>query len=110
VKLTSAEAILGVAAAIVAIGGGGLAAYRGLAALYARTVGSRSYLSNRLNQLAAGVTIRWVEDRLGVPAFVREYRPPDIPSRLGQRELVYRAKHAWSGCQQSPARHERPTR
>jgi hypothetical protein len=41
------------------------------------------------------VTIRWVEDRLGGPAFVREFRPPGIPGRLGQRELVYRAKHAW---------------
>jgi hypothetical protein len=93
--LSSAAAILGLAAAVVAIGGGVLAAYRGLAALYARTVGSRRRLSNRLNQLAAGVTIRWVEDRLGGPAFVREFRPPGIPGRLGQRELVYRAKHAW---------------
>jgi hypothetical protein len=95
VKLSSAEAILGLAAAIVAIAGGALAAYRGLAAMYGRTVGSRRRLSKRLNQLAGGVTIRWVEDRLGGPAFVREFKTTHTASWLGHRELVYRNKHAW---------------
>jgi hypothetical protein len=95
VTLSSAGAILGLAAAIVAIGGGALGAYRGLAALYSKTIGSRRRLSNRLNQLAAGVTLRWMEDRLGDPAFVREFRPPGIKGRLGLRELVYRDRHAW---------------
>lgn len=92
---SSAGAILGLAAAIVAIGGGVLGVYRGLAALYGQTIGSRHRLSSRLNQLAAGVTLRWVEDRLGDPAFVREFRPPDATGKLGMRELVYRDKHAW---------------
>jgi hypothetical protein len=95
VTLSSAGAILGLAAAIVAIGGGVFGAYRGLAALYGQTIGSRRRLSNRLNQLAAGVTLRWIEDRLGVPAFVREFRPPGVKGRLGMRELAYRDKHAW---------------
>ncbi|HEX9358254.1 MAG TPA: ETEC_3214 domain-containing protein [Streptosporangiaceae bacterium] len=90
-KLASAEAILGLAAAIVAIGGGVLAAYRGLAALYGRTVGSRRSLDRRLNQLAAGVTTRWVENRLGAPAFARWF--PQTGD--GLRELVYRGRHAW---------------
>jgi hypothetical protein len=95
VTLSSAEAILGLAAAIVAIGGGAFAAYRWLAGLYGRTAGSRRRLSKRLNQLAAGVTTRWVEDRLGGPAFVREFRPQGIMGRLGLRELVYRDRHVW---------------
>ena len=93
--LSSVGTVLGLAAAIVAVGGGVFAAYRGLAAWYGRTVGSRHRLSNRLNQLAAGVSLRWVEDRLGSPAFVREFRPQGTAGKLGMRELVYRDKHAW---------------
>lgn len=93
--LSSAGAVLGLAAAIVAIGGGLLGAYRGFAVLYGRTVGSRRRLSKRLNQLAAGVTLQWVEDRLGGPAFVREFRPLGSTGKLGPRELMYRDRHAW---------------
>jgi hypothetical protein len=95
VTLSSAQAVLGLAAAIVAIGGGAFGAYRGLAALYGRTIGSRRRLSNRLDQLAAGATTRWVEERLGGPAFVREFRPQGIAGNPGPRELVYRDRHAW---------------
>jgi hypothetical protein len=95
VKLVSAEAILGLAAAIVAIGGGVFAAYRGFTRWYSRTIGSRRHLAKRLNQLAAGVTTRWVEDRLGTPAFAREFRSPRPEVTPGIRELVYRDRHAW---------------
>jgi hypothetical protein len=94
--------ILGTAAAIVAIGGGALGLCRGAMAWYRRTIGSRRILTARLNQLAAGVTTRWVEERLGPPAFVGDFQlppqdavisAPDEPSVL--RELIYRTKHAW---------------
>lgn len=89
VNLTSAREILGLAAAIVAVGGGAIAFYRGMAQLYPQTVGSRRTLGWQLYRLAAGalwVTTRWVEDRLGTPAFAREFRALD-----GARELVYHA-------------------
>lgn len=68
---------------------------------YRRTIGSRRVLAERLNQLATGVTTRWVEERLGPPAFVGDFHippdqettPPGKPSVL--RELIYRTKHAW---------------
>jgi hypothetical protein len=68
----------------------------------AELFGSRRILTARLNQLAAGVTTRWVEGRLGPPAFVGDFQlppqdavtsAPDQPSVL--RELIYRTKHAW---------------
>jgi hypothetical protein len=93
--------MLGTAAAIVAIAGGALALCRGAMAWYRRTIGSRRILTAHLNQLAAGVTLRWVEERLGPPTFVGRFgiRPQisastnDEPSAL--RELIYRTKHAW---------------
>ncbi|MBO0822737.1 MAG: hypothetical protein J2P27_02630 [Actinobacteria bacterium] len=88
--MTSAGAIVGLAAAIVAVAGGAIAVYRGAVELYRRTVGSRRALARQLYQLAAGVTIRWVEDRLGAPAFSREFAAlPNV------RELVYHTRHAW---------------
>lgn len=92
--------LLGTAAAIVAIGGGALAASRGGMAWYTKTIGSRRVLAGRLNQLAAGVTTRWVEERLGPPTFVAGFPvPPDQlatwPRSLALRQLIYRTKHAW---------------
>lgn len=51
----SAAAVLGVAAGV----------YRWSLSCYRRTIGSRRDVSHRLNPLAAGVTTRWVEERLG---------------------------------------------
>jgi hypothetical protein len=62
---------LGTAAPIVIVGGGILGLYQAAARVYCRTVGSRRDLGRRLNQLAAGVTIRYVEERFGTPAFAR---------------------------------------
>ncbi len=62
---------LGVAAPIVIVGGGVLGVYQAAARIYNRTVGSRRDLARRLNQLAAGVTLRYVEERFGTPAFAR---------------------------------------
>ena len=68
--------ILGTAAAIVAIGGGALGVCRGAMAWYRQTIGSRRILTVRLNQLAAGVTTRWVEERPGPPAFAGNFQIP----------------------------------
>jgi hypothetical protein len=90
VDLNSAGQVLALAAAIVAIGGGAAAVYHGISKWYSRTVGSRRALAAQLNQLGAGVTVRWIEERLGVPAFARDF--PHIP---GARELVFHTRHAW---------------
>ena len=88
--LTSAGEIFGLAAAIVAVGGAAIAIYRAMARLYRQTVGSRRALARQLYQLAAGTTIRWVEERLGTPAFTREFQ-----AMPGVREMVYYTRHAW---------------
>jgi hypothetical protein len=62
---------LGTAAPIVIVGGGILGLYQAGARVYHHTVGSRRDLARRLNQLAAGVTVRYVEERFGTPAFAR---------------------------------------
>jgi hypothetical protein len=72
---------LGVGASIVAVGGGVLGLYRAAARVYGRTVGSRRDLARRLNQLAAGVTLRYVEERFGTPAFARTITVPYCPHR-----------------------------
>jgi hypothetical protein len=94
--------LLGTAAAIVAIGGGGLAAARVAMAWYGKTIGSRRVLAGRLNQLAAGVTTRWVEERLGPPTFVGDFPVPQDQLATATasassvlRQLIYRTKHAW---------------
>ncbi len=81
--LTSAGEIFGLAAAIVAVGGAAVAIYRALSQLYRHTIGSRRALAQQLYQLAAGTTVRWVEERLGTPAFSREFKV--MP---GTREMV----------------------
>lgn len=91
--LSSAGAVFGLAAAIVAVAGGVFGAYRVLVALYRQTVGSRRTLAGLLYQLAAGVSRQWVEERLGAPAFAREFDLPGTKAFI--REYVYHARHAW---------------
>lgn len=90
--------VLSLAAAIVAIGGAAIGAYRWTVGVYRRTIGSRRDLTRRLNQLGTGVTVRWVEERFGTPVFARSLAQPDdggqAPSS-GLRELIYRTRHAW---------------
>jgi hypothetical protein len=90
--------IIALAAAVVGIGGGVVWVYRQAASLYHRTLGSRRDLAKRLNQVAAGVTTRYLEERFGAPAFVRT---SGIHTARPQRgfvqttERVYRTRHAW---------------
>lgn len=101
--LSSAGAVFGLAAAIVAVAGGVFGAYRGLVALYRQTVGSRRALAGLLYQLAAGVSRQWVEERLGAPAFVRGFDMPNSRAKAIIREFVYHAKHAMgSGSAREP--------
>lgn len=103
-KSLSPSDVIVLAAAIVAIWGGAAGAYKAVLPLYRKTIGSRRDLARRLNQLAAGVTTRYVEERFGAPAFARELPQPRTtltgaplidPVTEGVRELVYRERHAW---------------
>lgn len=82
---------LGVAASVVAVAGGVLGVYQAATRIYNRTVGSRRDLARRLNELAAGVTLRYVEERFGTPAFARTIvlpcQPPDEAARPQMRML-----------------------
>ena len=71
---------LGVAASIVIVAGGILGVYQAAVKIYSRTAGSRRDLARRLNELAAGVTLRYVEERFGTPAFSRTIVLPRQPS------------------------------
>ncbi len=71
---------LGVAASIVIVAGGIFGVYQAAVKIYSRTVGSRRDLARRLNELAVGVTLRYVEERLGTPAFSRTVVLPRQPS------------------------------
>jgi hypothetical protein len=99
--IASFPEVFGTAAAVVAVGGGAVGLYRAATSWYRRTIGSRRTLAARLNQLAAGVTTRWVDERLGPPAFVTDFhiRPEQAaasaPASLRFSELIYRTKHAW---------------
>lgn len=63
-------------------GGGVLGLYQAAVRVYRGTAGSRNDLAKRLNQLAAGVTVRYVEERFGTPAFARTIvLPRNLPSR-----------------------------
>jgi hypothetical protein len=91
--------ILALAAAVVGVGGGVVWLYGRAASLYHRTLGSRRDLAKRLNQVAAGVTTRYLEERFGAPAFVRASRIPMVrpDGTVGGplTEQVYRTRHAW---------------
>jgi len=58
---------LAVGASIAAVLAAAAGLYRWSVLWYRRTIGSRRDLTRRFNQLAAGVTTRWVEERLGAP-------------------------------------------
>jgi hypothetical protein len=81
---------LAAAAPFVIVGGGLIGIYGGALRLYRRTIGSRRDLARRLNQLACGVTTRYVEERFGIPAFSRDFVPAELPSptKTTVREVV----------------------
>jgi hypothetical protein len=86
---------LGVGASAVAVLAAAIAVYRWSVSWYRWTVGSRRDVASRLNPLAAGVTTRWIEERLGPPAFVRSVGRPTVVGRQAVTELIYRTRHAW---------------
>ena len=92
--------ILATAAAVVAIGGGAAGLYRWSSNLYRQSVGSRQDHARRFNQLAAGVTTRYIEERFGAPAFVGDFAVPGAATMIpggGPKltEQVYHTRHAW---------------
>jgi len=86
---------LTVGASITAILVAAAGVYRWSVSWYRRTVGSRREITRLLNQLAAGVTTRWVEERLSAPAFVRSVDLGTVAGRQAMTELIYRTRHAW---------------
>jgi len=94
--LASLPGGLAVGASVTAILVAAIGVYRWSLSWYRRTIGSRRDLASRLNQLAAGVTTRWVEERLGAPAFVRRVNlgTADV-GREARTEVIYRTRHAW---------------
>jgi hypothetical protein len=99
-KTLSLSDLTYLAAAIVAIGGAAVAVGRGAVRVYRRTIGSRRDLGRRLNQMGAGTTIRWVEDRFGTPAFSGVFASAETPGKPAApaaplRQLVYRERHVW---------------
>jgi len=93
--LSSLPGELAVGASITAILVAAAGLYRWSMSWYRRTIGSRQDVTRRLNQLAAGVTTRWVEERLGAPAFVRGVDLGTVAGRQAMTELIYRTRHAW---------------
>jgi hypothetical protein len=100
-KTLSLSDIFSLASAIVIVGTAVLGAIGGAVKLYRQTIGSRLDLAARINQLGAGVTVRYVEERFGAPVFARAFpRPVPGTSQPGEaapklRELTYDGKHAW---------------
>jgi hypothetical protein len=96
----SAVDVFTVVSAVVIIGGGALGVYHAVGRLWRQTIGSRRDLARRVNQLAAGTTIRYVEARFGTPVFEAKSQ---LTAQLLDgskscpplRELVYRERHAW---------------
>jgi hypothetical protein len=64
---------LGPATSLVIVGGGLIGLYGATIRWYGHTIGSRRDLTRRLNQLAAGVTLSYVEELFGTPAFTRAF-------------------------------------
>jgi hypothetical protein len=77
---------LGPATSLVIVGGGLVGLYRAAVRWYGRTVGSRRDLTRRLNQFAAGVTLPYVEERFGTPAFTGAFVVPDGSSGSAPEE------------------------
>lgn len=93
--LASLPGDLGVGASAVAVVAAAIGVYRWSASWYRRSVGSRRDIGGRLDQLAAGVTTRWVDERFGSPAFARSVDPATAAGRQARTELIYRTRHAW---------------
>ena len=70
--LEEAGNVLGVAAALVGLGVPLYGGYKYLLSLWSRTYGSRGDLTRRLNRMACGVTLDYVQELLGSPAFRRD--------------------------------------
>lgn len=87
---------LEVAGSAVAVMGGVVGAYSWSHNLYRRSIGSRQDHARRFNQLATGVTTRYVEERFGAPAFASEFQF-DLGSGAVVKltNLVYSTRHAW---------------
>jgi hypothetical protein len=89
---------LGNAVPIVIVGGGVLGLYQAAVRVYRGTAGSRNDLAKRLNQLAAGVTVRYLEERFGTPAFARTVvlpgNLPKTPDEPRSRKRTVRGR-AW---------------
>jgi hypothetical protein len=80
------------AAAAVAIAGSAAGVYSWCRKLYRRSIGSRKDHAKRFNELATGVTSRYIEDRFGAPAFVRDF---DVRGVMKLTERLYQTRHAW---------------
>ncbi len=78
---------LGLAATVVGLLATTFAVWRWATRVWRRTVGSRRVLQRQLDGIGCGVTVAYVEDRLGRPAFRRR--------RSGLVELSWRLPHAW---------------
>jgi hypothetical protein len=86
---------LGIGASAAAVVAAAIGVCRWSASYYRRSIGSRRDVAGRLNQLAAGVTTQWVEERFGSPAFVRSVGSATATDRQAVTELIYWTRHAW---------------
>jgi hypothetical protein len=88
---------LGNAAPFVIVAGGLIGVWHACVAWYRCGPGSRRDLAKRLNQLAAGVTLQYVEERFGTPAFVRAVTPaaapPNVPASPSRTQPVRALLH-----------------
>jgi len=78
---------LGLASTTAALLAAGYGAWRWSAGVWKRTVGSRKTVRRQLDGMACGVTLAYVENRLGHPAFRRPC--------FDLVELTWRLPHAW---------------
>lgn len=79
--------VLGLASTIAALLATTYAAGRWAAGVWHRTIGSRRVVRRQLDGIACGVTLAYLEERLGRPAFRRSY--------FDLVELSWRLPHAW---------------
>lgn len=80
------------AAAAVAIAGSAVGVYTWCRSLYRRSIGSRRDHERRFNQIATNVTIRYIEERFGAPAFIRDF---DVCGVMKLTEQLFHTRHAW---------------
>ena len=79
--------VLWIASSTAGLLAAGYGAWRSSAGVWKRTVGSRKTVRRQLDGIACGVTLAYVEDRLGHPAFRRPC--------FDLVELTWRLPHAW---------------